>query len=215
MTDDLIDISTGLGHLLTRIEPTGYELIDCSQVTAGASQQTFKITVRSENGELIRYALRREQPEQINRNAGQLTAALEARLLKLARSNGVLVPEVLAELEPSDGLGQGYMMAWLEGETLGQRIVKRPEFEAVRQNLAFECGRELAKIHAIPVDQSLAAALNTVCSPLGSTTVKPNPEGKDSHGSTVHTKQSINVTCMQCSRQTSRVDTYANQQNHK
>ena len=162
MTDDLIDISTGLGHLLTRIEPTGYELIDCSQVTAGASQQTFKITVRSEKGELIRYALRREQPEQINRNAGQLTAALEARLLKLARSNGVLVPEVLAELEPSDGLGQGYMMAWLEGETLGQRIVKRPEFEAVRQNLAFECGRELAKIHAIPVDQSLAAALNTV-----------------------------------------------------
>ena len=161
MSDDLLDIKSRLGCFLTRIEP-GCELIDCTQVTAGASQQTFKITVKTANDEPIQYALRREQPNQVNRSSGQLPAALEARLLKLASSSGVLVPDIRAELEEMDGLGQGYLMAWLEGETLGQRIVKRPEFETVRQSLAFECGRELAKIHAIPVDEDLAAALSEV-----------------------------------------------------
>ena len=161
MSDDLLDINYRLGCFLTRIEP-GCELIDCTQVTAGASQQTFKITVKTANDEQVQYALRREQPNQVNRSSGQLTAALEARVLKLASSSGVLVPDIRAELEERDGLGQGYLMAWLEGETLGQRIVKRPEFETVRQSLAFECGRELAKIHAIPVDEDLAAALSEV-----------------------------------------------------
>ena len=161
MSDDLLDINYRLGLFLTRIEP-GCELIDCTQVTAGASQQTFKITVKTANDEQVQYALRREQPNQVNRSSGQLTAALEARVLKLASSSGVLVPDIRAELEERDGLGQGYLMAWLEGETLGQRIVKRPEFETVRQSLAFECGRELAKIHAIPVDEDLAAALSEV-----------------------------------------------------
>ena len=161
MSDDLLDISSSLERFLTRIEP-GCELIGCSQVTAGASQQTFKITVKTANNEQVQYALRREQPNQVNRSAGQLSAALEARLLKLASSSGVLVPDIWAELEEADELGQGYLMAWLEGETLGQRIVKRPEFETVRQSLAFECGRELAKIHAISVDEELAAALSEV-----------------------------------------------------
>ena len=161
MSDDLLDISSRLGRFLTRIEP-GCELIDCTQVTAGASQQTFKITVKTASNEQVQYALRREQPNQVNRSAGQLSATLEARVLKLASSSGVLVPDIWAELEEADELGQGYLMAWLEGETLGQRIVKRPEFEAVRQSLAFECGRELAKIHAISVDEDLAAALSEV-----------------------------------------------------
>ena len=84
MSDDLLDISSRLGRFLTRIEP-GCELIDCTQVTAGASQQTFKITVKTANDEQVQYALRREQPNQVNRSSGQLTAALEARVLKLAR----------------------------------------------------------------------------------------------------------------------------------
>ena len=55
MSDDLLDISSSLERFLTRIEP-GCELIDCSQVTAGASQQTFKITVKTSNNEQVQYA---------------------------------------------------------------------------------------------------------------------------------------------------------------
>ena len=50
-------------------------------------------------------------------------------------------------LTEADGLGEGFIMQWLEGEALGARIARAPEFEAVRQNLAFECGQIMARIH--------------------------------------------------------------------
>jgi aminoglycoside phosphotransferase (APT) family kinase protein len=60
-------------------------------------------------------------------------------------------PQVLGELEREDELGQGFFMEWLEGETLGSRIVKSDAFAAVRPRLARECGEILARIHAIDV----------------------------------------------------------------
>ena len=43
-------------------------------------------------------------------------------------------------------------MEWLDGEALGARIVRSPEFEAIRPKLAYECGKVLAKIHSIDLD---------------------------------------------------------------
>ena len=43
-------------------------------------------------------------------------------------------------------------MEWLEGETLGARIVRAPEWADVRPRLAYECGQVLARIHAIDLD---------------------------------------------------------------
>ncbi len=48
-------------------------------------------------------------------------------------------------------LGDGFLMEWLEGETLGARIVRGEEFAAIRPKLARQCGEVLARIHAIDV----------------------------------------------------------------
>jgi thiamine kinase-like enzyme len=40
-------------------------------------------------------------------------------------------------------------MEWLDGETLGSRIVKHEDFAAVRPRLARQCGEILARIHAL------------------------------------------------------------------
>ena len=69
-----------------------------------------------------------------------------------ARSAGVPEPEVYYVLQRHDALGDGFLMEWLEGETLGARIVKLPEFSKVRKGLAYECGKVLAKIHAIDLE---------------------------------------------------------------
>jgi hypothetical protein len=53
-------------------------------------------------------------------------------------------------------------MQWLEGEALGARIVKSPDLAGVRENLAFECGQILARIHAIDL---AASGLDKVLSP--------------------------------------------------
>lgn len=75
----------------------------------------------------------------------------EAVLMRTARVAGVPEPEVYWVFESDDGLGEGFVMQWVEGETFGKRIVHSEELAAVRPGLAFQCGEILARIHAIDV----------------------------------------------------------------
>ena len=140
----------------------GSSLRDVDQLTAGASLQTFRVRTRSRDGGQRDYALRRAQPGLVASSQGQLSTGAEVALLRLAESAGVPVPNVICELEPTHDLGEGYLMEWLEGETLGHRIVKLPELETLRATLAYECGQTLAKIHAIRVPHSLRRMLHCV-----------------------------------------------------
>ena len=140
----------------------GAQLIDVQQLTAGASQQTFRVSVRHAEGHDADYALRRAQPGLERSSYGQVTPSVEAELLALASSAHVPVPKVIESLQSTDGLGDGYLMEWLQGETMGQRIVKLPELESARENLAFECGQALARIHAIEVPSRLQEVLHSV-----------------------------------------------------
>jgi hypothetical protein len=66
-------------------------------------------------------------------------------------------------LRPEEGLGEGFLMEWLEGETLGARIVRDPSLESVRPRLARQCGEILARIHAIDLGAAgLASRLERV-----------------------------------------------------
>jgi thiamine kinase-like enzyme len=53
-------------------------------------------------------------------------------------------------------------MEWLEGETLGQRIVRSEALAEVRPRLARQCGEILAQIHAIELDEQLTQMLPTI-----------------------------------------------------
>ena len=74
----------------------------------------------------------------------------EAELLRLAGGASVPVPGVRFVLESEDGLGSGYVMDRLAGETLARKILRDDEFASVRPRLARQCGEILARIHAIP-----------------------------------------------------------------
>ena len=140
----------------------GASLASITQLTAGASQQTFRLTVENRSGEQSLYAMRRAQPDLESSSYGQLPPSLEVELLHLAAAGTVPVPEIHYVLASEDGLGDGYIMEWLEGETMGQRIIKAPELAEARRSLAFECGQVLARIHALPVSDSLAMRLHKV-----------------------------------------------------
>ncbi|MCH1445282.1 MAG: phosphotransferase family protein [Luminiphilus sp.] len=150
-----------IGQFVGRTFPAA-ELVDVQQLTAGASQQTFRVSVRQREGHEAHYALRRAQPGLERTTYGQVTPSVEAELLELASFAQVPVPKVIESLQSTDGLGDGYLMEWLEGETMGQRIVKLPELEAAREKLAFECGQALARIHAIEVPDTLRQVLHSV-----------------------------------------------------
>jgi aminoglycoside phosphotransferase (APT) family kinase protein len=73
-------------------------------------------------------------------------------LIESARKAGVPEPEVYYVLGPDDDLGDGFVMEWIDGEALGARVVRDDRFATVRPRLARECGRIMARIHAIDVE---------------------------------------------------------------
>jgi aminoglycoside phosphotransferase (APT) family kinase protein len=124
-------------------------LLSCEKLTAGASQETYRISIETEVGEQ-NLALRRAVPTlQADSGVGTIGLDVEAQLLQLAAAAGIPEPGVLYLLQESDGLGAGFLMEWLEGETLGNRIVQSDELAELRPRLAYECGEVLARIHAM------------------------------------------------------------------
>lgn len=138
-----------LDRVLARVVP-GYEaLVDASRLSGGASQETYRIEIRVGGDQRLLAMRRAAGGVHAEPNPDRPGLGAEATMIRVARDAGVPEPEVLHVLESGDGLGQGFIMEWLEGETLGSRILRSAELDEVRPRLARECGRILARIHAI------------------------------------------------------------------
>ena len=132
------------------------------RLSGGASQETHRLRVAMADGERS-LALRRSVGPVGERRFGGPSLAVEARLMGLACQAGVPGPEVHMALRPEDRLGEGFVMEWIDGESLGSRINRSDDLATARMGLARECGMALARIHAIDVDSSgLRDALNEV-----------------------------------------------------
>ena len=131
------------------------KIISCERLSGGASQETYRLVVKTDEQEL-KLAFRRAIDSK--RELSVVTAtpglAIEARLMQIARAHDVPEPHLLAVLTPQDQLGEGFVMEWLDGETLGKRILTSPALDEIRPQLAFQCGQILARIHAIDVEQA-------------------------------------------------------------
>jgi len=123
------------------------------RLSGGASQETYRLTLATDAGELL-LAMRRAQGggADIERPETYPGLAVEAKLMQAAGGVGVPEPTIVHVLEPGDGLGEGFIMQWLEGEALGARIARGKNFVPLREHLAYDCGRILAQIHALDVD---------------------------------------------------------------
>ncbi len=70
---------------------------------------------------------------------------VEAALIKAARAKGVTAPEVVAVLEPDDGLGSGFVMRALPGTADPKVILGCDDPAGLLQQVA----RDLARIHSL------------------------------------------------------------------
>ena len=137
------------------------EIADCERLASierlsgGASQETYRLRIETPAG-LRALALRRsqggkgEEARAVERSAPGLR--IEAKLMQVARRNGIPEPEVFYVLEPGDELGAGFIMEWLDGIALGARIVRSPDLAEVRPKLARQCGEILGRLHTIELE---------------------------------------------------------------
>ena len=80
---------------------------------------------------------------------GTLTLQEELEVLRAAHEAGVRAPEPIAYLGEVAG-HEAFAMERVRGETIGRRIVSRPELERARHELPVQMAEELARIHALP-----------------------------------------------------------------
>lgn len=125
------------------------ELTKVERLSGGASQETYRIVTQT-NGRERLFAMRRAPGgEHVEPTPGHPGLATEALLMQCARQADVPEPEVFHVLSPADGLGDGFVMEWLDGIALGAKVVRDPQLDSIRPKLAYHCGEILAKIHAI------------------------------------------------------------------
>lgn len=123
-------------------------IVALRRLSGGASQETWAFEL--DDG---RPLILRRKPAGASSTTGTVNPlATEAALIRAATVQGAPVPEVLYVSEPDSDIGEAYVMAAIDGETLGKRIAQGEAFAAVRPKLAWQCGEALARIHAIPLE---------------------------------------------------------------
>ncbi len=136
-----------LESILQRYFQEPVEVAGLVQLTAGAAAQTWRFEVHKASGNQLLILRRGKDEDQF---AGALSKADEAAVIVAAVAAGVPAPRIVLALEPENGLGEGFVMECLEGETLPQRILRDARYATAREVLAAQCGRALAAIHSVP-----------------------------------------------------------------
>jgi aminoglycoside phosphotransferase (APT) family kinase protein len=121
------------------------------RLSGGASQETWSFDLESAEGRRPLILRRTPGGKVAGRTGTAVPLATEAAVIARAARAGIKVPEIVHVLEAADGLGEGYVMSRIEGETIARKILRDEGFAAARPRLAFQCGEALAKIHAIDV----------------------------------------------------------------
>ncbi|MEO7941663.1 MAG: phosphotransferase family protein [Burkholderiaceae bacterium] len=140
-------------------------IVGLRRLSGGASMETWSFDLvfgdGKGEGDIERLILRRAPvgAEERATGGGSAGLAAEAVLLGLAARAGVPVPKVRTVLRPEHGLGDGFVMQRIEGESLGHKIVREARYSGVRKRLAFQCGAAMARIHQVPIDELPALRL--------------------------------------------------------
>jgi aminoglycoside phosphotransferase (APT) family kinase protein len=140
----------GLQALAPQLHAQGQAIAALQRLSGGASQETWSFDLGLSGGGSLPLILRREPAGAAARGAGHASLAQQAQLQTAAAASGVPVPEVVLLLQPVHGVGEGYVMQRIDGETLGRRIVGDARLAAARERLAWQCGQALARIHRMP-----------------------------------------------------------------
>ncbi len=146
-------IEKALATWATACFGAGAAVRDLNRLSGGASQETWAFDVEQSAG-IERLILRRAPGgASAARSSEAIGLATEAKLLRAAGAAGVPVPSVLHVSPPGSALGEAFIMARIDGETIARKILRDTAFAQARPLLAAQCGRALAGIHALPTSK--------------------------------------------------------------
>lgn len=144
------DVESGLARL-ARNRLGGSGVTGVARMSAGATQEIWRFSLSRDETQTTLVLRRAPGGDRITDTGVGLET--EAALIVAAGAVGVPVPPVPYVLTPEDDLGHGFIMGFVEGETLGGRIARSESLSGARRGLAPQCGGILARLHTIdPAD---------------------------------------------------------------
>jgi aminoglycoside phosphotransferase (APT) family kinase protein len=138
----IADVREAFQRVLTDLLGREVEVSEPVLLAGGASKEAWAVDA---DGEPL--LVRRAAIGVIHRHT--LSLRDEFEVLQAAYEAGVRVPRPYGYVADLEGR-EAFVMERLAGETIGRRIVQKPELEAARAALPLQLAEELAKIHAIP-----------------------------------------------------------------
>ena len=157
MTEQIESALNKIGIILAA---NSSRVTDLVRLSGGASQETWAFRIHNVGGPAARFILRRAPGGQtVDRSQAAISLETEARLIGLARDLGTPAPDVIHICTPEDGLGDGFIMEFLEGETIARKILRDEAYANARAGLAQACAEALANIHRLPLSEAAAMDL--------------------------------------------------------
>ena len=124
-------------------------LKQCRRLTAGASADTWRL--EADCGGLRQWILRLDAgAEALGMAPGKRWEALAQQA---AGKAGCPVAQVVAILDGTEGLGEGYVMTALSGESLPPVLLKEHAYEFAREQFCHHAASALAAIHRTPIEK--------------------------------------------------------------
>jgi len=138
-----------LAEVLGRATGVPVTVTAVTALSGGASSETFAVDA-TRGGAPWQLIFQRSAGATA---AGQPTKATQAALQQIAARHGLPVAAVVAVTTPGDTLGDGFVMARVDGEALASRWLKAECYAAARAALPRQCAEALAKLHAVPLPE--------------------------------------------------------------
>lgn len=141
-------IEAELGRCVASWYPGATGVAGAEKLSGGASQETWSFDIVHPGGDIG--AILRRSPQGYGASPSRAAGLdAEAVLMQLAHDAGLPSPRVMHVLQPADGLGTGFIMARIAGETIARKILRDEQFAKARPLLARQLGEVAAGIHRL------------------------------------------------------------------
>jgi aminoglycoside phosphotransferase (APT) family kinase protein len=141
-------IEAELGRCVASWYPGATGVAGAEKLSGGASQETWSFDIVHPGGNIG--AILRRSPQGYGASPSRAAGLdAEAVLMQLAHDAGLPSPRVMHVLQPADGLGTGFIMARIAGETIARKILRDEQFAKARPLLARQLGEVAAGIHRL------------------------------------------------------------------
>jgi aminoglycoside phosphotransferase (APT) family kinase protein len=117
------------------------------RLSGGASRESWAFDVETPDGS--HPLILRRLPGAASTHDTANPLSLEADLQTAAAAAGVPAAKVRARLMVGDGLGDGFLMDRIPGETLARRILRDDRYAHARRGMTAACGEILARLHGV------------------------------------------------------------------